>query len=65
MLSCVGLGVSLIGHVHQGDIRAHRAELAHQILVAALDIVDVAQLGGALRRKTGNDSAAPARRSQA
>ena len=28
MLSCVGLGVSLIGHVHQGDIRAHRAELA-------------------------------------
>ena len=56
MLSCVGLGVSLIGHVHQGDIRAHRAELAYQILVAALDIVDVAQLGGALRRKTGMDA---------
>ena len=37
------------------DIRAHGAELAHQILVAALDILDAAELGGALGGQTGDD----------
>lgn len=33
------------------DIRAHAGELAHDILVAALNMVDIADLGRALGRQ--------------
>ena len=58
----VGFGLALLGHVHHGDVRTHGTELAYQILIAALDILDTAQLGGALGGQTGDDQR---RRSQA
>ena len=51
----MGLDLALVRDVDHGDIRAHGTELAHQILVAALDILHAAQLGGTLGGQSGDD----------
>ena len=43
------------GDLLHPDVRAHGAELAHQVLIAALDELHLAQLGNALGRKARND----------
>ena len=55
MSADVGFDFALVGYVHHGDVRANGAELAHQILVAPLDILHAAEFGGALGGQTGDD----------
>ena len=55
MSAYMGLDLALIGDVDHGDIRAHGTELAHQILITALDILYAAQLRGALGGQSGDD----------
>ena len=52
----------LVGNRNGADVSANTGQLAHQVLIAALDMVDAVHLGDALGGQTGDDhgSARPA-----
>ena len=48
-------GIAVCGIEHQIHVRAKADELLHNVLIAALNVLNVLNLRHAMRSKTGND----------
>ena len=57
--TCICLLLALVGGDHHADVRPHAGELAHNVLITPLDVVDTADLRSALGRQPGNHHGRP------